>query len=72
MQWNGFFNDMVSFMLVYNVLLNDISSRLEVAYLILFLKWSDIRSDIIIKTDVTQALLMLILSKSPSHVLKRA
>ena len=38
----------------------------------LFLEWCDIRDDIIIKTDVTQAILMLILSKSPSHVKKRA
>ena len=37
-------------------------------YDILFLEWSDIRGDIIIKTDVTQALLMLILSKFPTHV----
>ena len=38
----------------------------------LFLDESDIRGDIMFKTDVTQALLMLILSKSPANVLKNA
>ena len=37
----------------------------------LFLDESDIRGNIMFKTDVTQALLMLIFNKSPTHVFKR-
>ena len=43
----------------------------RIYFWILFLDESDIRGDIMFKTDVTQALLMLIFGKSPTHVLKR-
>ena len=46
--------------------------RYMIRYIHLFLEQSDIRDDIMFKPDVTQALLMLILSKSPANVLKKA
>ena len=49
----------------------EIANMCRIITSILFLDESDIRGEIMFQTDVTQALLMLIFSKSPTHVFKR-